>query len=70
MGVDGYSICGKVFMKNGEKADCPLKAGITYVYKDSFPVHSYYPRIEAKVNWALKAGDKTLTCFEVPVKIV
>lgn len=57
-------------MKNGEKADCPLKAGITYVYKDSFPVHSYYPRIEAKVNWALKAGDKTLTCFEVPVKIV
>ncbi|RVE50087.1 hypothetical protein evm_005293 [Chilo suppressalis] len=27
VGVDGNSICNKVFLENGEKASCPLQAG-------------------------------------------
>lgn len=69
VGVDGATICDKIFTESGEKAECPLKAGTTYVYKDSFPVLSFYPKLEVKVHWALQA-DKDIVCFEVPARIV
>ncbi|XP_045776177.1 ecdysteroid-regulated 16 kDa protein-like [Maniola jurtina] len=70
VGVDGVGICDKLENEAGEKASCPLKAGTTYVYKDSFPILSFYPSIEVKVHWALQHKNKDIICFEVPAKIV
>ncbi|KAG6450024.1 ecdysteroid-regulated 16 kDa protein-like [Manduca sexta] len=70
VGVDGNSICGKLFTPDGEAASCPLKAGTKYVYKDSFPILSLYPNIAVRVRWSLKAKNKDIVCFEVPAKIV
>ncbi|KAM3956565.1 NPC intracellular cholesterol transporter 2 [Aphomia sociella] len=69
IGVDGKSICDKIFTEDGEKAPCPLKSGTKYTYKDSFPVLDFYPTISAKVHWALLEGNNELVCFEIPVKI-
>lgn len=70
VGVDGVSICDKVYNESGEKVDCPLKAGTTYVYKDSFPIHDWYPEIAVLVRWAFEENKNTITCFEVPAKII
>ncbi|XP_041969895.1 NPC intracellular cholesterol transporter 2-like [Aricia agestis] len=70
VGVDGNSVCDKLETESGEKASCPLSAGVKYVYKDSFPVLSFYPDLTTTVHWALKADDdKPITCFEVEAKI-
>ncbi|KPI92279.1 PREDICTED: ecdysteroid-regulated 16 kDa protein-like [Papilio xuthus] len=70
IGVDGNSICSKIFTASDEKADCPLKAGTKYVYKDSFPILGIYPTIPVQVHWALEASEKKFICFEVPARIV
>ncbi|CAH1637771.1 unnamed protein product [Spodoptera littoralis] len=70
LGVDGNSICDKVFTENGDKASCPLKSGTTYLYKDSFPIYAIYPPIKVKVHWELKDDHGDITCFEVPARIV
>ncbi|CAH2045309.1 unnamed protein product, partial [Iphiclides podalirius] len=69
-GVDGNSICNKLFTESGDKSPCPLKAGNKYVYKDSFPVLSLYPTIKVNVRWALQVNKKDIVCFEVPANIV
>lgn len=73
IGVDGNSVCNKIETEGGEKASCPLKAGVNYVYKDSFPVESFYPSIDVKVHWALVSRannkNKEIICFEVPARI-
>ncbi|CAK1550521.1 unnamed protein product [Leptosia nina] len=71
VGVDGIGICDKILTADGQKTSCPLKAGVNYTYKDSFPVLEIYPQIEVKVHWALVGKkEKVVTCFETPVKIV
>ncbi|CAH0690208.1 unnamed protein product [Spodoptera exigua] len=70
VGVDGNSICDKVFLENGDKASCPLKSGTTYLYKDSFHIYAFYPSIAVKVHWELKNDSKDITCFEVAARIV
>ncbi|XP_046971375.1 NPC intracellular cholesterol transporter 2-like [Vanessa cardui] len=70
IGVDGLPICQKIETEDGEKASCPLKAGTKYIYKDSFPILEFYPKLETTVHWALKDGDNDIICFKVPVKIV
>ncbi|XP_047994339.1 NPC intracellular cholesterol transporter 2 homolog a [Leguminivora glycinivorella] len=69
VGVDGQSLCGKIENEAGEKVSCPLSAGNTYIYKDSFPIESFYPEIAVRVHWALRSHGKDVTCFEVPAKI-
>lgn len=69
IGVDNQSVCSKLYTKSGEKVDCPLQAGTTYVYKDSFPILSFYPNINVKVKWALHDANKDVVCFTVPAKI-
>ncbi|CAF4911273.1 unnamed protein product [Pieris macdunnoughi] len=70
VGVDGNSVCDKILTADGQKAPCPLKAGVKYTYKDSFPVLEFYPNIEVKVHWALISPKSEIICFETPVKIV
>lgn len=70
IGVDDESICEKLYKKSGEKANCPVKAGETYIYKDSFPILDFYPNINTKVTWSLKGDDDTfLSCFHVRATI-
>lgn len=71
IGVDGTSACDKVFAEDGEtQASCPLKAGETYVYKNSFPVLEIYPKLNLVVHWALTSNDQNIACFELPAKIL
>lgn len=71
IGVDGTTACDKVFMEDGEtKASCPLKAGESYVYKNSFPVLEIYPKLNLVVHWALTSNDENVACFELPAKIL
>lgn len=70
-GVDGNSICDKVYnTESGEAASCPLKAGTKYTYKDSFPILKIYPNLMVNVHWALRdSNENDIACFEVPAKI-
>ncbi|XP_055697254.1 ecdysteroid-regulated 16 kDa protein [Phlebotomus papatasi] len=71
IGVDNTSACENIFEEDGTtKASCPLKAGTPYVYKNSFKVLEIYPKTSLVVHWALTHGNKDVTCFEVPAKII
>lgn len=70
IGVDGTSACDKVFKEDGTTpTSCPLKAGETYVYKNSFPILEFYPKLSLVVHWALTQKDEDVVCFELPAKI-
>ncbi|XP_058813414.1 ecdysteroid-regulated 16 kDa protein [Topomyia yanbarensis] len=72
IGVDGTSACDYIFAEDGEtKLGCPLKAGVPVVYRREFPVLEIYPKMSLTVHWELQGrGSKSITCFEVPAKIV
>lgn len=72
IGVDGTSACDHIFAEDGEtKLGCPLKAGVPVVYRREFPILEIYPRMSLTVHWELQSrGSKSITCFEVPAKIV
>ncbi|XP_037026345.1 ecdysteroid-regulated 16 kDa protein [Bradysia coprophila] len=70
IGVDGASACDKLFKEDGTTpSSCPLKAGETYVYKNSFPILEFYPKLNLVVHWALTHNDENIACFELPAKI-
>ncbi|XP_053679578.1 NPC intracellular cholesterol transporter 2 homolog a [Anopheles nili] len=73
VGVDGTSACQYLFSEDGEtKVGCPLKAGEPVVYKRSFDVLEIYPKIPSMtIHWELQTkSGRSITCFEVPAKIV
>jgi len=49
IGVDGTEACSKIFLPDGSKAACPLKAGQNYVYKNAFKVLEIYPKVRIQV---------------------
>ncbi|KAG4067018.1 hypothetical protein HA402_000009 [Bradysia odoriphaga] len=54
IGVDGTSACDKLFKADGTTpSSCPLKAGETYVYKNSFPILEFYPKLNLVVHDSL-----------------
>ena len=72
VGVDGTSACDNIFFEDGTtKARCPLKAGVKYIYKNSFPILEVYPRLALIIHWQLTTDkNEAVMCFEVPAKIV
>ena len=71
IGVNGTSACGKIADKEtGDKVQCPLKPGKTYLYTDRFKILNVYPRIKFIVHWELIVQGKPILCFEVPARIV
>lgn len=70
IGVDNTNACGGVFMPDGTKAACPLKAGQEYHYRNKFDILEIYPKVKVLVHWALinQDGERVL-CFNVPAKI-
>ncbi|XP_070166719.1 NPC intracellular cholesterol transporter 2 homolog a [Polyergus mexicanus] len=69
VGVDGTNACDNIYNTDGSKAGCPLKKGVEYLYKNSFPVLAFYPRVALIVRYALREGNDKVICFEVPAKI-
>ncbi|XP_076656604.1 Niemann-Pick type C-2b [Halictus rubicundus] len=70
VGVDGTSACENIFNEDGTHPDsCALKAGTQYVYKREFAILPIYPTISLRIHYALKDGNSTIACFEVPSKI-
>ncbi|XP_014223641.1 epididymal secretory protein E1-like [Trichogramma pretiosum] len=70
VGVDGSQICDKIYRAdNGQKVACPLAKDVEYIYKDSFPIKSYYPSLSTTVYWTLKNSYKTVSCFQVAANI-
>ncbi|XP_043272688.1 NPC intracellular cholesterol transporter 2 homolog a [Venturia canescens] len=70
IGVDGTDACPNIYSIDNKKVGCPLQKDVEYVYKNEFPILPLYPTVSLVVNWALKEGDKQITCFEAPSKIV
>ncbi|XP_052865940.1 NPC intracellular cholesterol transporter 2 homolog a [Anopheles cruzii] len=73
IGVDGTSACQYLFAEDGEtKVGCPLKADVPVVYKRSFDILEIYPKIPSMtIHWELQTkSGRSITCFEVPAKIV
>ncbi|XP_072748878.1 NPC intracellular cholesterol transporter 2 homolog a [Anoplolepis gracilipes] len=69
IGVDGTDACENIYNTDGTKVKCPLKQGVDYIYKNSFPVLAFYPRISLVVRYALQEGDDEVICFQIPSKI-
>ncbi|XP_034239271.1 NPC intracellular cholesterol transporter 2 homolog a [Thrips palmi] len=70
IGVDNTNACGGIFLADGTKASCPLKAGQEYLYRNKFDILEIYPKVKVLVHWALvnQNGERIL-CFNVPAKI-
>ncbi|XP_037950919.1 ecdysteroid-regulated 16 kDa protein-like [Teleopsis dalmanni] len=69
-GYYGTSACPFIYDAEGEnKVGCPLKAGETYVYKNSFKILPVYPTVSLTVHWGLNDKNGDAACFEIPVKI-
>lgn len=45
LGVNNKDACPKLFNMDDTKAECPLKAGGTYKYKNSFKILDLYPEV-------------------------
>ncbi|XP_018397032.1 PREDICTED: protein NPC2 homolog [Cyphomyrmex costatus] len=69
VGVDGTNACDNIYDADGKAVGCPLKKGEQYMYKNSFPILSIYPRIPVTVRYALREGTDRIICFEVPSRI-
>ncbi|XP_012231075.1 ecdysteroid-regulated 16 kDa protein [Linepithema humile] len=69
IGVDGTSACDNIYNKDGTKVGCPLREGVEYVYKNSFPILPIYPRVAVTVRYALREGNNQVLCFDIPSKI-
>ncbi|XP_068619046.1 ecdysteroid-regulated 16 kDa protein-like [Battus philenor] len=69
LGVTGSSACPQVTRSDGTPASCPLTAGEEFIYTNVFPIEPFYPNTDLRVHWALKDGDKSVICFEVPAVI-
>lgn len=50
VGVDGTNACDNIYNVDGSKNGCPLKKGVEYLYRNSFPVLSIYPRVIFQIS--------------------
>ncbi|XP_075222837.1 ecdysteroid-regulated 16 kDa protein-like [Lycorma delicatula] len=71
IGVDGTNACTKIYQPDGTKEECPLKAGSSYIYKNSFKVYEFYPTMSLTVHWGLKNKEtkEDIACLEVEAAI-
>ncbi|KAG7204107.1 hypothetical protein KM043_001955 [Ampulex compressa] len=69
IGVDGTDACTKIYNEQGEKVQCPLKKGETYVYKNEFKVLKIYPTLTLLVKYWLEEDGDQVVCFNLNSKI-
>ncbi|XP_053945280.1 ecdysteroid-regulated 16 kDa protein-like [Anastrepha ludens] len=69
-GYYGTSACPHIYDAEGkEKVGCPLKAGETYTYKNSFKILPIYPPVNLVIHWGMGDKNGDAVCFEIPAKI-
>ncbi|XP_011189115.1 ecdysteroid-regulated 16 kDa protein [Zeugodacus cucurbitae] len=69
-GYYGTSACPYIYDAEGkEKVGCPLKAGETYTYKNSFKILPIYPTVNLVIHWGLGDKQGDAVCFQIPAKI-
>ncbi|XP_017493470.1 PREDICTED: ecdysteroid-regulated 16 kDa protein-like [Rhagoletis zephyria] len=69
-GYYGTSACPYIYDAEGkEKVGCPLKAGQTYTYKNSFKILPIYPTVNLVIHWGLGDKQGDAVCFRIPAKI-
>ncbi|XP_017845181.1 ecdysteroid-regulated 16 kDa protein [Drosophila busckii] len=69
-GYYGTSACPHIYDAAGEKqVGCPLKAGETYTYKNSFKILPLYPTVTLEIHWGLGDKQGDAACFQIPAKI-
>uniref|UniRef100_A0A1A9UDJ1 MD-2-related lipid-recognition domain-containing protein n=1 Tax=Glossina austeni TaxID=7395 RepID=A0A1A9UDJ1_GLOAU len=70
LGYYGTSACPHIYDAEGKNVvGCPLKAGETYIYRNSFKILPVYPTVSLVVHWGLGDSNDDVVCFEVPAKI-
>ncbi|KAL6256461.1 ecdysteroid-regulated 16 kDa protein [Pogonomyrmex barbatus] len=69
VGVDGTNACDNIYNPDGSKGGCPLKKGVQYIYRNSFPILTIYPRVAVVVRYALREENNQVICFEIPSRI-
>jgi len=75
IGVHGTDACPQIFTTDDANsttpAGCPLEAGKTYTYRNSFHIMDLYPAVSVKVEYGINdENGKMIMCFQVPAKIV
>uniref|UniRef100_T1PFI7 ML domain protein n=1 Tax=Musca domestica TaxID=7370 RepID=T1PFI7_MUSDO len=69
-GYYGTSACPHIYDAEGKnQVGCPLKAGETYLYKNSFKILPIYPTVSLTIHWGLGDKEGDAVCFEIPAKI-
>ncbi|KAI8119560.1 hypothetical protein FF38_14113 [Lucilia cuprina] len=69
-GYYGTSACPNIYDAEGkQQVGCPLKAGETYIYKNSFKILPIYPTVSLDIHWGLGDKEGDAACFQVPAKI-
>jgi len=69
-GYYGTSACPHIYDAEGKnQVGCPLKAGETYIYKNSFKILPIYPTVSLQIHWGLGDKDGDAVCFQIPAKI-
>lgn len=77
LGVDNTSACGAVYLADGiTKANCPLKAGEEYIYKNQFNILEIYPKASSSrrqtlnvVQRLVRQRDRDVLLFQVKVGV-
>ncbi|XP_013111384.2 ecdysteroid-regulated 16 kDa protein [Stomoxys calcitrans] len=69
-GYYGTSACPHIYDAEGKnQVGCPLKAGETYIYKNSFKILPIYPTVSLTIHWGLGDKEGDAVCFQIPAKI-
>ncbi|XP_055903663.1 ecdysteroid-regulated 16 kDa protein [Eupeodes corollae] len=69
-GIYGTSACPNIYDAEGKKAvGCPLKAGETYTYKNSFDILPIYPTVTLEIHCGLGDTKGDAACFQIPARI-
>ena len=66
IGVDGGNACDNIYTLENKKVGCPLKAGTMYIYKNEFPIQSFYPTVRPNSRlwlflFSIRFNDSTVS---------
>jgi len=67
--IHGANACKDIVRKSDGKKGCPLEAGTSYTYTNTFPILKAYPAVNVQVQYGLNSGKNPVVCFSLPSKI-
>jgi len=67
--IHGANACKDIIRKSDNKTGCPVEAGMSYTYSNTFPILKAYPSVNVQVQYGLNDGKNPVVCFSLPAKI-